>query len=168
MVAVTVISAKSSHNRSVIEYVGWIVLALIAAAGVLVTAAVVSNDREHAGRGLSGFLADVRAGLQDLMGRSGSADATIADSDSRRSYRDRESVSDLGMDAFFLASEHAGEGYMQADEITAPLDRARTAIRTRVPSAHVREMRRPSGVSGHVPVGQKNPALTPVQQTPQN
>lgn len=147
---------------------GWLVLALIAAAAVLVTAALVSNDREHAGRGLSGFFADVRAGLQGLTGRSGSSDAKDARTGNRRSRADQESASNLDLNAFFLASEHAGEGYMQAEEITASLDRARAVIRTRVPSSRPPGLRQPSGVSGHVPVGRKGSKLTQSQYTPQN
>lgn len=166
MVAVTAATTKSSHNRRVIEYVGWLVLVLIAAAAVLVTAGLVSNDREHAGRGLPGFFTDVRAGLQGLTGRSSSSDATDATTGNRRSRAGHESVRNLDLDAFFLASEYAGEGYMQAEEITASLDRARAVIRTRVPSSWALGLRQPSGVSGHVPVGQKGSKLMQSQYTP--
>lgn len=168
MVVITAISTKSSHNGVVIEYVSWVVLALIAAAGVLVAAAVLSKERENAGRGLSGFLADVRAGLQDIMGRNGKSAARDANIGGRRSRAYQESMSSLDLNEFFIANEHAGEGYMQAEEIIATLERARTVIRTRVPSSWVQAARQPFAVSGHVPVGSNGSKLTQSQHVPQN
>ncbi len=156
---------KSSHNRRVIEYVGWIVLTLVAAAGVLVTAAVVSNDRDSAGRGLSGFLADVRAGLHDLFDRSTENAVASPGTIGVSPIVSIEPEDAFDLTDFFAAQEHTGQGYMQAEEITATLDRARTVIRTHTPAARARNTglpishataprpRRASGVSGHVSTG---------------
>lgn len=170
---------KSSDNRGVIGYLAWLILALVAAGVVLVLAAFVSTDRPEAGRGLSGFRADVRAGLHDMVdrlrGRRTAAD--IAQSK-------RDAPTPTSIDDFFAATEHLGEGYMHADEIGATIDRARAVVRGRVPrSEPAREVasnqplsprssvnppRRPSGVSGHVPAGGRPAGTKRSQQMQQN
>lgn len=155
---------KSSHNRVVIGYLAWLILALVAAGVVLVLAAFVSTERPEVSRGFSGFRADVWAGLHDIMGRlrGRRTAADIAESK-------RDAPAPTSIDDFFAATEHFGEGYMHADEIGATIDRARAAVRGRTarsesirgaspsqalpPQSSGKPPRRPSGVSGHVPAG---------------
>lgn len=174
---------KSSHNKGVIEYVGWVVLALVAAGAVLVAAAFVSNDRPEAGRGLSGFLSDVRAGGRELITRfrgRGQQDDPLT--------RERRSASGdvaqpTSIDDFFSGAQSDGDGYMQADEIGATLDRARAAVRVRMHSSHPPAQppgarfpasaspvgaRRPSGVSGHVPASGSQSGLPRSRSSQQN
>lgn len=168
---------KSSHNRVVIEYLGWLVLALIAAVGVLVTAAVVSTDRDGAGRGVLGFIADVRAGLKGLVGGKSQNydDPPLSTDDSDHA----ELSGSMGMDDFFAAHQHAGDGYMQATEITDRLEQARAVIRTRVPVNRTRGAnnsvpsalnppRQASGVSGHSPASETPAARGRSRIRPQN
>ncbi len=158
------------------DYLGWLVLALIAAAGVLVTAAVVSNERENAGRGLSGFFADLRAGLSSLVNLSILHTDAPDDSGQVGAYVVNEVSGDVDMDDFFAAQEHSGQSYLQAEDITSTLQKARVAIRTHMPAMRPRSeglrttqvagsARHASGVSGHVPAGSGRAALAHSQRT---
>ena len=133
-----------------IAYVGWFILTLALAATVLVAAAALSGERPGAGRGLVGFWADIRAGLRAFgRGRmNASPDEAVRDApaphtrghdggflpseDGERSGADYDldAAEEVSLELFFVGSEQAGDAYVQADDITATLERARAAVRT--------------------------------------
>ena len=182
------IASKSSHNRGVIAYVGWFIVTLALAAGVLVAAAALSGERPGAGRGLAGFWADIQAGFR-AIGRGPSAESsdrgaraaaasndTAYDDDSFTPgplerfgvVHDLDDAHEVSLASFFVGSEEAGDAYVQADDITATLERARAAVRTKHlqhaaqfrAGGQPRTIARVAGRSaGHVPASRrpKNP-----------
>ncbi|MGV8967604.1 MAG: hypothetical protein ACOH2F_15155 [Cellulomonas sp.] len=98
-----------------ISLVVWTLVALSAAVLVLVVAGG-ANDGARS-EGPRAVLHDIRAGLADWRNRKTASDTT-------RAVLEREPV-DATLDEFFAAAEVDDDGYLQLDELTGTLSRAR-------------------------------------------
>jgi hypothetical protein len=128
-------------------------IALVAAVAVFLFASVVTrtddrNERQGPPTGLKGFWRDFRAGLSSLRGRSA---------------EDRAAASakpiDSGMEEFFAATEVHDPAYIDADEITDVLQRAKTRATHTLHSAGV--VRRPHSGAASAPAAPQEHAPSP-------
>lgn len=112
-----------------ITYVVWVGLSIFLALAVFLVASVMErrDARDDSGpSGLVQFLRDFRAGLRGSRGRS-------------------TRPVDTDMDAFFAATVESAPGYVDADELTDVLQRARQQARQTLHVGHVEVGRQPGG-----------------------
>jgi hypothetical protein len=108
------------ENALVITYVVWVGLSILLALAVFLVANVMERRDARDESGPSGFvqfLRDFRAGL-----RGGRRSSKPVDTD---------------MDAFFAATIESATGYVDADELTDVLQRARQQARQTLHVGHV-------------------------------
>jgi hypothetical protein len=111
----------------VITYVVWVALSILLALAVFLVANVMERREasdESAPGGLLQFWRDFRSGLR--RGRRGSVRPVETD-----------------MDAFFAATVESAPGYVDADELTDVLQRAREQARHTLHVGHVEVTRTP-------------------------
>jgi hypothetical protein len=115
----------------VITYVVWIGLSMLLAVAVFLVASVMERrDAADVDRGgLIQFWRDFRSGLR---GRRTGGTAGVP--------RPR----DTDMDAFFAATIESAPGYVDADELTDALQRARVQARQTLHVGHVQVVRDPA------------------------
>lgn len=116
--------------QQIIGFSAWLLVALVAAALVMVAAGFATTERFDSGRGVAGMFSDLKAAWASLRGRGPQTPDLGADEIAR--IVDAPPV-ETTMTDLFQANLEDGAGYVQAEEITARLEKAADVVRTTVP-----------------------------------